>query len=109
TDGPRIAADDHAPSAPRPQLLRPSGAALGAMAPRRPASCLLACGRRRLVIAPSTLDQARLGWPPRRREHLAGVDLPLAGLSLTPFPGADFRRGNLHENLLRCGCLHARR
>src|SRR4029453_10017444 len=59
------------------------------------------------MIAPSTLAQARLGWPPRRREHLAGADLHLAGLSLTPFPGADFRRANLHEAWLRDACLHA--
>jgi uncharacterized protein YjbI with pentapeptide repeats len=59
------------------------------------------------VIAPSTLAQARLGWPPRRREHLAGADLHLAGLSLTLFPGADFRRANLHEAWLRDACLHA--
>ena len=59
------------------------------------------------MIAPSTLTQARLGWPPRRREHLAGADLHLVGLSLTPLPGADFRRANLHEAWLRDACLHA--
>jgi hypothetical protein len=36
-DGPTAAADDQAASAPRPQRLR----AVGAMAPQRPASCLL--------------------------------------------------------------------
>ena len=58
-------------------------------------------------MASSRMTQPRLGWLPRGREHLAGADLHLAGLSLTPLPGADFRRANLHEAWLRDACLHA--
>ena len=58
-------------------------------------------------MARRTLVQARPGWPPRGREHLAGADLHLAGLSLTALPGADFRRADLHEAWLRDACLHA--
>jgi uncharacterized protein YjbI with pentapeptide repeats len=58
-------------------------------------------------MASSRMTQPRLGWLPRGREHLAGADLHLAGLSLTPLPGADFRRANLYEAWLRDACLHA--
>jgi uncharacterized protein YjbI with pentapeptide repeats len=58
-------------------------------------------------MASSRMTQPRLGWLPRGREHLAGADLHLAGLSLTPLPGADFRRANLREAWLRDACLHA--
>jgi Pentapeptide repeats (8 copies) len=43
-----------------------------------------------------------VGAQPRRREHLSGVDLHLAGLSATSLPGADLREAHLRDS-----CLHA--
>jgi len=58
-------------------------------------------------MATSQRAQPTFAWPPRGRDHLAGADLHLAALSFTPFPGADFRRANLHQAWLRDTCLHA--
>ena len=47
------------------------------------------------------------GAQTRRREHLSGADLHLAGLSATSLPGADLRGADLREARLRDSCSHA--